>query len=42
MGCSLRHSPALAVALAFDPAVTGFTGEAGDGEPVTVAVTRAV
>jgi isoleucyl-tRNA synthetase len=32
----------LAVALAFDPAVTGFTGEAGDGELVTVAVTRAV
>jgi isoleucyl-tRNA synthetase len=32
----------LATALALDEAATGFSGEVGDGEPVTVAITRAV
>ncbi|MET8151860.1 isoleucine--tRNA ligase [Actinoplanes sp. NPDC049668] len=32
----------LATSLALDPGATGFSGEAGDGEAVTVSVTRAV
>jgi isoleucyl-tRNA synthetase len=32
----------LATSLGFDPAANGFTGEVGDGEPVTVSVVRAV
>ncbi|MEU4220010.1 isoleucine--tRNA ligase [Actinoplanes sp. NPDC026623] len=32
----------LATSLALDPAATGFSGEVGDGEAVTVSVTRAV